>query len=110
MAEESHPSARALLPCLLPLETLKKIRDQNLLVIEPVDTLKELWLQECQENADTIAEEEDFPWSEYRLHGRPQNLKAFIDLFLLENGKYDESRAIWIPESDAFVCIEQWRV
>jgi hypothetical protein len=42
MDEETPPSARALLHCLLPLDTLKKIRDQNLLVLEPVDTLKEL--------------------------------------------------------------------
>jgi hypothetical protein len=105
LAEESRPpSARALLPCLLPLDTLKKIRDQNLLVLEPVFTLKELWLQENTEEEL----EELFPWKEYRLHGKPQSLKAFLDLFLLDNGEYDENRAICIPDSDAFVCI--WRV
>jgi hypothetical protein len=34
-------------------------------------------------------------------------LKAFLDLFLLENGEYDSNRAILIPDSDAFVCINQ---
>jgi hypothetical protein len=82
------------------LDTLKTILDQNLLVLEPVESLKQLWLQEN-------TEEEVFPWSEYRLHGRPQSLKAFLELFLLENGEYDSNRAIWIPESDAFVCIDQ---
>jgi hypothetical protein len=43
MDEETTPaSARALLPCLLPLDTLQKIRDQKLLVLEQVDTLKQL--------------------------------------------------------------------
>jgi hypothetical protein len=85
---DTPASARALLPCLLPLDTLKKIRDQNLLVLEPIKTLKKLRLQ-------------------YRLHGKPQSLKAFRDLFLLENGEYDKHRAIWLPESDVFVCIDQ---
>jgi hypothetical protein len=74
--ETIPPSAQARLPCLLPLDTLKKIRDQKILVLEPADTLKDLWLQEN-------TEEEHFP--EYRLHGKPQSLKAFLDLFLLEN-------------------------
>jgi hypothetical protein len=103
MDDETSPSARALLPCLLPLDTLKKIRDQNLLILEPVDTLKQLWLQE---NTKEELDEQLFPWKEYRLNGRPpQSLKEFLDLFLLENGKHDSNRAIWIPESDAFVCI-----
>jgi hypothetical protein len=42
------------------------------------------------------------------LHGNPQSLKAFLYLFLLEeNSEYDTNRAIWIPESDAFLCINQ---
>jgi hypothetical protein len=55
--ETTPPSARALLPCLLPLDTLKMICEQNLLVLEPVETLKELWIQEA-------TEEEVFPWKE----------------------------------------------
>jgi hypothetical protein len=118
MMDEANnpPGARALLPCLLPLNTLKQIRDQNLLLLEPVGTLKQLWIQECQENADTIRTEEEelleesFHWKEYRLHGKPQSLKELLDLFLLENGEYDLNRAIWIPGSDAFVCIDQCRV
>jgi hypothetical protein len=106
MDEDTPPSARALLPCLLPLDTLKKIRDQKLLVLEPVETLKEL----CREELTEEALEERFPWKEYRLHGKPQSLKEFLDLFLLENGRYDTNRAIWIPESNAFVCIDQWKV
>jgi hypothetical protein len=96
MDEETSRSARALLPCLLPLHPLKKICDQSLFAVEPVDTFR--------------AEKELFPWKEYRLHGQPQSLKAFRDLFLLESGEYDDSRAIWIPESDAFVCIQQYQV
>jgi hypothetical protein len=68
-----------------------EVCDQNLVGLEPVDTLKQLWLQET-----TV--EEVFPWKEYRLHGKPQSLKAFLDLFLLENGEYDKNRAaffIW---------------
>jgi hypothetical protein len=41
------------------------------------------------------------------LHGKPQSLKEFLDLFLLENGEYDSNRAIFIPESNAFVCIDR---
>jgi hypothetical protein len=96
--ETPPPSARALLPCLLPLYTLKKIRDRNLLVLEPVNTLKQLNTEEV------------FPWKEYRLHGKPQSLTAFLDLFLLENGEYDENRAIRIMDSDAFVRIWKWRL
>jgi hypothetical protein len=39
------------------------------------------------------------------LHGKPQSLKDF-----LENGENDLNRAIWVPGSDAFVCIQQWQV
>jgi hypothetical protein len=96
MDEETiPPSAQALLPCLLPLDTLKKIRDQNLLVLEQVDPFKQLCREDKLEHLT----------KEYRLHGKPQSLKAFLDLFLLENGHYDGDRAIMIPDSDAFVCI-----
>jgi hypothetical protein len=105
MVYHAPPSDGALLPCLLPLNTLKKIRDQNLLVLEQVDTLKQL-----NRESNTEEELEDFPLKEYRLHGKPQSLKEFLDLFLLESGEYDMDRAIWIPESDAFVCIEQGQV
>jgi hypothetical protein len=100
MDEETPASARALLPCLLPLDSLKHIRDQNLLVLEPVDTLEEL----CREE---LTEGEVIPLKEYRLHGKPQSLEAFLDLFLLENGEYDGNLAICIPDSDAFICISQ---
>jgi hypothetical protein len=103
---DEETSARALLPCLLPLDTLQKIRDQNLLVLEPVDTLK----QRCREQNTEEKVEELFRWKEYRLHGKPQILKEFHDLFLLENGEYDKHRAIWIPESDAFVSVDPSRV
>jgi hypothetical protein len=86
MDEETTPaSARALLPCLLPLDTLKKIRDQNLLVLEQVDALKKHFREELTE--------EFFPWKQYLLHGKSQSLKEFLDLFLLENGEYDKHRA-----------------
>jgi hypothetical protein len=102
MDERTSPSKRArLLPCLLPLDTLQQNIDENLLVLEAVETpFKQLSLQEN-------TEEECFPWKEYRMHGQPQSLQAFLDLFLLENGEYDKHRAIWIPESDSFVCIKQ---
>jgi hypothetical protein len=103
-AETIPPSAQALLPCLLPLDTLKKIRDQNLLVLGQVDTLKRLLNREKNREEKL---EELFQWKEYRLHGKPKSLKEFLDLFLLENGKYDENLAIWIPDRDAFVCIKR---
>jgi hypothetical protein len=104
MDEDNPPSARALLPCLLPLDTLKKIRDQNLLVLEPVGTLKDL----C--HAEEMTEPELFLWKKYRLHGKPQSLKEFLELFLLENGEYDKDRAILIPDCDAFVCMNPSQV
>jgi hypothetical protein len=69
-----------------------------------------LWFQECQENADTIADEELdeqlFPLKEYRLHGRPQSLKENSSTSACWRIDGDDSNcAIWIPESDAFVCI-----
>jgi hypothetical protein len=73
--------------------------------LEQVGTLKELCCEELTEE-----EEEHFPLKEYRVHGKPQSLKAFLDLFLLENGGYDKHHAIWIPECDVFVCIDQGRV
>jgi hypothetical protein len=59
MDARTSPSSQAfLLLCLLPLNTLKKIRDQNLLVLEAVDTLKQLWLQEnTEEEVEKV-----FPW------------------------------------------------
>jgi hypothetical protein len=99
--DEETPSARALLPCLLPFDTLKKIRDQNLLVLEQVDTFKQLWLQKKAE------EEELFLFKEYRLYGKSQSLEEFLDLFLLDNDEYDANRVIWIPDSDGFVCIKR---
>jgi hypothetical protein len=70
MDEETTPaSARALLPCLLPLDTLKKIRDQNLLVLEPIKTLKKLRLQENTEEEVT----EDKIWFPSRL---PDTLRS----------------------------------
>jgi hypothetical protein len=79
--------------------------DQNLLVLLAVGNplLKQLWLQENTEG-------ECFPWKEYRMHGQPQSLKALLDLFLLENGEYDKHRAIWLPDSDSFVCFNTSRV
>jgi hypothetical protein len=65
---------QAFLPCLLPLETLKKIRDQTSLYSN---------LSEHGACREELREGEVFPLKEYRLHGKPQSLKAFLDLFLL---------------------------
>jgi hypothetical protein len=88
-----------LLPVLLPFDTLELIRDLNLPFLEPVETLNEICRQEMTEKRL-----KRISWKEYRLHGQPKSLKAFVDFFLLGNGEYDENRVLWITEN-AFVCL-----
>jgi hypothetical protein len=78
MDEETlPPSARALLPCLLPLDSLQQARDQNFLVLEPVDTLKQFWFQEN-------TKEELFPWKKYHLQISSTSFVKFEEGLLLE--------------------------
>jgi hypothetical protein len=66
--------------------------------LQPADTLQQHWLQKN-------TEEEVFPWSEYRLHGQPPSLKAFVDLFLLANGSHDVDRYVWVDNWRTFVSV-----
>jgi hypothetical protein len=67
-------------------------------LLQPVDTLKQHWLEE-------IIEEEVFPWEEYRLHGKPPSLKAFVDLFLLSAGRSDMDRFVWVDNWRTLVSV-----
>jgi hypothetical protein len=64
----------------------------------PVEKLKHLYLMQSQE----------FNIKEFRLNGRAESLKAFVDLFLLKNGKFDNNRIVWITE-DTFVRLSDHR-
>jgi hypothetical protein len=85
MAETTTPSEQP--PALSPL-------------LQPVDTLFQLWLQKNKE-------EEVFPWDEYRLHGQLQSLEAFVeDLILLANGShYYVDRIVWMDNWRTFVSL-----
>jgi hypothetical protein len=72
-----------------------------LLETKIIDTLKELWLRE-----KTI----ECPFLEYRLKGLPESLKAFVDLFLKENGRcYDYNRLIWTSKKSFVRVGYGWR-
>jgi hypothetical protein len=58
----------------------------------PVDPLKKLCLKQFNE----------YKIKEFRLKGKAESLKDFLDLCFLENGKYDKNRIVWITDK-AFV-------
>jgi hypothetical protein len=68
--------------------------NQRLIFLSPVEKLKERCLQEFN----------DYTLKEYRLKKETESLKAFVDLFLLANGKTEENCIIWITE-DSFVLL-----
>jgi hypothetical protein len=49
--------------------------------------------------------EELYPLKEYYLHGQPQSLKAFFNLFLLPSGLPDFDRIVWMENWPTFVII-----
>jgi hypothetical protein len=61
----------------------------------PVEELKQLSLQQFNE----------YQIQEFRLQGRAESLKDFLDFCFLENGKYNKSRVVWITEH-SFVQLE----
>jgi hypothetical protein len=72
-----------------------------LLETKNIDTLKELWFRE-----KTI----ECPFLEYRLKRLPESLKAFVDLFLKENGRcYDYNRLIWSSKKSFVRVGYGWR-
>jgi hypothetical protein len=56
--------------------------------LTPTDSaLKHFW---SQDNAT------EFPFNEYRLNGKPESLKAFVEQFLLGNGRtYNKNLLVW---------------
>jgi hypothetical protein len=72
IVEEIPPGQRA---ALLPVEELKQLR---------------------------LDERVEYTFKEFRLQGKVESLKDFVDLCFLKNGKRENNRIVWITEN-AFV-------
>jgi hypothetical protein len=72
------------------------------LLLTPTDTstLKQLWLQE---------KTTEFPFNEFRLNGKPESLKTFVDQFLKEDGVINFDRLIWTSKN-SFVRVSVWKL
>jgi hypothetical protein len=60
--------------------------NQRLAFLSPGENIKERCLEEFNE----------YSLKEYRLQEEPESLKAFVDLFFLENGEEEENGIIWL--------------
>jgi hypothetical protein len=79
-------------------ETTSEQRPALAPLLQPTDTLKQHCLQKN-------VFEELYPLKEYYLHGQPQSLKAFFNLFLLPSGLPDFDRIVWMENWPTFVII-----
>jgi hypothetical protein len=81
------------------MEETPRPSTQRLAFLSPVEKLKERCLEEFNE----------YSLKEYRLQEEPESLKAFIDLFFLENGEKEKDCIIWLTEH-AFVRLSVCRL
>jgi hypothetical protein len=88
-----HNTTCTMEPRIPTLEETPTREQQTALL--PVETLKQLCLDERVE----------YSFTEFRLQGATESLKAFVDFCFLEDGKYDKNRIVWITEH-SFVRLE----
>jgi hypothetical protein len=81
------------------MEETPRPSNQRLAFLSPAEKLKELCLEEFNE----------YTLKEYRLQEEPESLKAFVDLFFLENGEEEKDCIIWLTD-DAFVRLSDFRL
>jgi hypothetical protein len=67
-------------------------------LLTPIATLKQVLLRESAAQ---------FPLNKYHLNGIPESLKTFVDLFLMQDGRYDNNRCIWTSEN-SFVRLGEY--
>jgi hypothetical protein len=75
------------------IPTVEETPPEHRKTLSPVDTLKKLCVDERVE----------YTFKEFRLQGRAESLKDFVDFcFLKDNGEYGNDRIVWIAQN-AFV-------